>query len=933
MFRSIKSRLLTFILCVALISITVVTVADYLNFRHSLKKQTLAWMSEIAASRKNHILSIMEQLEQQTVGFSMDEVLQKYLMLIDRGEFLRHEYVTALNRDLSEKKKSVNPYIAGIAVADAAGTVIASTSEKTLDADMSGEDEFTRATNGCYVGKPRYDPQLNVKVIPLSAPIFYAQSGEKLGVIVISYDLNVLNSITAQRTGLGETGEIYIVGEDKKMITVSRFIEDAPLEVVVDTEPVRMAIEGGENMVGIYPDYRNIPIAGASAYIPEYKWTLLSEIDVAEAFAPLKWLGIVTGTVGGICTAAASTFAILFAMSMARPIKRLTTDVERFASGDIKARTDVTRRDEIGGLAKGFNVMAGELEKEITGRERREVALRKLSLAVEQSPNVVLITDAQGSIEYVNPRFTQVTGYAPEEVIGKNPRILKSGKTPPEVYKRLWETITSGGEWRGEFCNKKKNGELYWESAVISPIKNAEGVITHFVGSAEDTTERKQAEEKLNQLAYYDPLTGLPNRTLLNDRLTVAIAHAHRSKEGLAVLLLDLDRFKYVNDSLGHSVGDHLLMAVAKTLKTCVREGDTVSRLGGDEFTVLLPGIIHKEDPSRVAKKILEAVRKPLDLGGHTLHTTVSIGISLYPNDGKDVETLLRNADTAMYHVKAKDRNNYQHYTSAMHTKIADRLTLEDDLHKATEREEFVLYYQPQVDVKTGRITGVESLIRWQHPKRGLLSPMEFIHVAEDTGLIIPLSEWVLRTACAQGKSWQDVGLTPLRITVNLSAHTFLHPHLIETVSDALRKTNLAPRLLELEITEGTIMQSIEVTTHRLRELNSLGINIAIDDFGTGYSSLSYIKSFPIQKLKIDKSFVRDITTDPNDAAIVTAIITMAHKLGLAVVAEGVETVAQLEFLRSLECDEIQGYLFSKPVPAEEFEKMLAQDKRLQDMT
>ncbi|HZD60788.1 MAG TPA: PAS domain S-box protein [Anaerolineae bacterium] len=815
---------------------------------------------------------------------------------------------------------------------------------------------------------------------------------------------------------------------------------------------------------------------------------------------------------------------------------------------------------------------------DITERKQAEEQIRKLSRGIEQSPSMFMITDANGDIEYVNPKFTQVTGYALGEAIGKNPRILKSGETPPEEYERLWEAITSGAEWRGEFCNKKKNGELYWESASISPIKNPEGEITHFLavkediterklaeevlseseeryrsiingaaegfwmidpqlktvevngslcemlgytreemlgktplsfvdeenkrifkeqmaripetahrhydivlkskdgnnvyttfnattirdasgnpanafafvtniterklaegalleakermeqlhrvtpsaiftvdkdcvitsfndkatevtgytaseiigrkctvfaldpcigkcrlfanGSAEpiianectikrkdgevrtisknadlvrdingsvtggvesfeDITERKQAEEMIRYMAYYDPLTDLPNRVLLNDRLTLALANAHRNNRMLALLFLDLDSFKTINDTLGHTVGDQLLQDVAGRLRKCLREGDTIARLGGDEFTLLLPQIDHAEDAAKVAQRVVEVLEPPFNFEDREFHVTTSIGIALYPSDGEDAQTLLKNADIALYRAKEQGRNNYQLYTPILNAKAFERLAIENSLRRALEREEFVIYYHPQVDLNSQKVVGMEALLRWQHPDRGLISPSDFIPIAEETGLIIPIGEWVLRTACEQNKAWRDAGYSPIRVAVNLSARQFQQRRLVETIEQILKGTLLESNYLELEITESTIMKDTDAAITTLHRLKEMGIKVSIDDFGTGYSSLSNLKRFPIDTLKIDRSFVRDITVDPDDAAIATAIITLAHSLHLKVVAEGVETFEQMELLHSLECDEMQGYIFSHPLPVEEATELLAGAGRL----
>lgn len=442
---------------------------------------------------------------------------------------------------------------------------------------------------------------------------------------------------------------------------------------------------------------------------------------------------------------------------------------------------------------------------------------------------------------------------------------------------------------------------------------------------AEGRRQRRQAEETVHHQAYYDLLTDLPNRIMFHDRLTLALAQANRYRRMLAVLFVDLDRFKTIIDTLGHAMGDRLLRGVAERLSSCLEEGDTLARLGGDEFVVLLPHIDRVFKAAKQAQKILEVLQPPFHFNEHELHITTSLGISLYPYDGHDPDTLLKNADTALYRAKEQGRNNYQLYTPAMNSRAFERLALENSLRKALERQEFLIHYQPQVDIKTGQIVGIEALVRWQHPDLGLVYPAEFIPLAEETGLIVPLGEWVLRTACAQNKAWQKAGLPPVSVAVNLSARQFQHQNLVETVARVLRETELDPPYLELEITEGIAMQNADFTIVILRGLKEMGVQIAVDDFGIGYSSLSYLKKFPLNTLKIDRSFVHDLTSDANDAAIAHAIIVLAHTLKLNVVAEGVETLEEKNFLQEHACDRLQGYLFSVPLSAEGFEKLLQQ--------
>jgi diguanylate cyclase (GGDEF)-like protein len=444
----------------------------------------------------------------------------------------------------------------------------------------------------------------------------------------------------------------------------------------------------------------------------------------------------------------------------------------------------------------------------------------------------------------------------------------------------------------------------------------------------EDEREASElATVEMEHLAYHDALTGLPNRPLFMDRLILALAQASRSDQKVAVFFLDLDRFKDINDSLGHSTGDALLKAVAERIRRCIREGDTVARFGGDEFTLLIPRIDQVEDAAKIAQKILETLKIPFSIAEHELFLTTSIGISVHPADGMDAETLVRNADTAMYRAKDQGRDNYQLYAPAMNARALERLALENMLRKALSHRELVLFYQPVADMRTKSIVGVEALIRWQHPERGLVSPAHFISVAESSGLIIPIGEWVLHTACRQTKIWQKRIHSDLTVAVNLSARQFQQPNLIEEVAEVLEETGLDPECLELEITESNAMQNAENTIYTLRELKALGVRIAMDDFGTGYSSLSYLKRFPIDTLKLDQSFVREITTVASDAAIATAVISMAHSLNLRVIGEGVETEEQFAFLQKQKCDYIQGYLFSPPQSADSLEAYLLERK------
>ncbi|TCJ11666.1 EAL domain-containing protein [Parasulfuritortus cantonensis] len=568
--------------------------------------------------------------------------------------------------------------------------------------------------------------------------------------------------------------------------------------------------------------------------------------------------------------------------------------------------------------------------RDVTERIRAEEKLRQAAKVFESTTEGVMITALDGKVIAVNQAFTDITGYSEAEVLGGNPRQLKSSRHEADFYRTMWQEIRDKGLWQGEIWNRRKSGEIYPEWLTINTVRDQAGRPINYVGVFSDISAVKQTEAKLNFLAHHDPLTELPNRMLFNDRLEHAIQRAKRESARLALLFIDLDQFKHVNDSLGHPIGDKLLCLVAQVLSASVRAEDSVARLGGDEFVVLLEGIADVDYASDVARKILAALIKPHRLDGHDLVVGASIGISAYPEDGGDAATLLRNADTAMYHSKAEGRNTFRYYSAELTRSARERLTLEGELRQAIERGEFELHYQPQVAVADGAIVGVEALVRWRHRVGGLISPARFIPLAEETGLIVPLGEWVLRTACAQFQAWRnDPSLSPFTLAVNLSPRQFRNKGLVQLVRAILEETGMPPRQLELEITEGAVMEQPEAARSTLLALKSLGIKLAIDDFGTGYSSLAYLRRFPINVLKIDQSFMRDIPNDVGASEIAATIIAMARNLNLKVLAEGVETGDQLAFLMARGCDYSQGYLHSRPLDGDAFAALLRGSPRL----
>ena len=554
---------------------------------------------------------------------------------------------------------------------------------------------------------------------------------------------------------------------------------------------------------------------------------------------------------------------------------------------------------------------------------RHQAVLNKFKQAVEQSASGVVITNAHGEIEYINNKFCEVNGYRPEEVLGRNPRLLKSGETDAAVYEDMWKSLAQGKEWRGEFKNRKKSGEIYWCLESISPIVDKTGAVTHYVAVIEDISDRKFAEATIRQLALYDPLTELANRRLLRERLDQTIAWSARAGKRVALLYLDLDRFKAVNDTLGHHVGDALLKAVARRFDMSLRNSDTLARLGGDEFAVVLGDIDRDEDAETVAEKLLDAVREPFVVEGRELYITVSIGISIYPSDTDNIDTLLRNADVAMYHAKECGKNRYRFFGEGLALELSHQWDIENSLRRVTERGELFLEYQPKMELRTGRIYGMEALLRWNHPTMGRLAPDRFISIAEETGEIEHIGIWVLETACTQAEQWRRKGHA-LILSVNLSAVQFRQRSLHEQVEAVLRRTGLPPTALELEITESAIMDDPDQAIEAMRRIRSLGVSISIDDFGTGYSSLCQLKRLPVSVLKIDRTFIRDIARAMDDMAIAKAVIALAKTMHLSVIAEGVETHEQLVLLDAMECENIQGYYLSRPLPAGAFEVFLS---------
>lgn len=629
----------------------------------------------------------------------------------------------------------------------------------------------------------------------------------------------------------------------------------------------------------------------------------------------------------------ASLAFILFIIvyrKIARHLHSLSVDVVALDPGDLDKRVAIKRPksnthcDELDSLVESINRFLADRKK---SSEQLQIAA-----AAFEAQEGMLVTDANGIVLRINQAFTATTGYSAEDIVGKTPRILQSGRHDATFYRQMRESIARTGSWQGEIWDRHKSGEVCPKWLNISAVRNAEGQVTHYIGTHYDLSERKRAEEKINTLAFYDQLTELPNRALLVEHLNRAMATSLRNNSYGALLLIDLDNFKTLNDTQGHEMGDQLLKQVAGRLKNCVRAEDTVARQGGDEFVVLLPelGLREREVASKaesIAEKILAELNLVYQVGHLHHHSTASIGVTLFKGNGASVDDLMKQADLAMYRAKAAGRNIVRFFDPDMEAIVKVRAEMEDDLRQAIARQQFILHYQPQV-LDDGRITGAEALIRWQHPVRGMVSPAEFIPLAEESNLILPLGKWVLETACDKLAAWSaQPDMAAMIIAVNVSAKQFRQRDFVEQVLTVVEQSGADPHRLKLELTESLLVDNIEETVDKMHRLKAKGIGFSLDDFGTGYSSLSYLKRLPLDQLKIDQSFVREVLSDPNDAAIARTVVALGQSLGLGVIAEGVETEAQRDFLAASGCHAYQGYLFSRPLPETSFEQFV-EDQR-----
>nr|MDP2190078.1 EAL domain-containing protein [Rhodoferax sp.] len=815
---------------------------------------------------------------------------------------------------------SMNPSYTNVAYSDLAGVVVCSAlpppGGKPLNFGQTPSFQKFLKERRFNVGQPFLGPISGKWISILREPIWNERQ-EMVGAVNLPLDLAAFDPhIPTQFLPAGSRYGFF--DEDGTMIWRNRDPES-----LIGTQPqsdaARRIVEVRDG------EFESLAADGVTRYfsvvsMPQTGWIAFVGVPVSEVYAAARQRAITAAAIALAAMVLLLWLATAIARRIARPVAELEKAARAVHGGDLGVRAALGGPREIAAVAKEFNTM-------IEARQRSDVQLRIAATAFE-SQQGMLITDANSVILRVNRAFTESSGYTAEECVGQTPRLLRSGRHDEAFYAGMWESVKHTGGWQGEVWDRHKNGEIYPKWLTITAVKSDDGVVTHYVGTHTDITARKAAEDEIMRLAFYDPLTQLPNRRLLADRLTQALAASTRSRRHGALLFIDLDHFKTLNDTLGHDKGDLLLQQVALRLVSCVREGDTVARLGGDEFVLLLEGLSELAEEAAtqtetVGEKILATLNQPYLLAGYENRSTPSIGITLFTDHQTSIEELLKQADLAMYQSKAAGRNTLRFFDSEMQAIVTAHAALEFDLREALRQQQFVLYYQAQV-LDKGRLTGAEALLRWQHPQRGLVSPAVFIGLAEETGLILPVGHWVLETACAQLAQWAaQPNTSHLSLAVNVSAKQLQQADFVDQVLAVLGSTGANPHRLKLELTESLLLSNVENTIAKMSALKAKGVEFSLDDFGTGYSSLSYLKRLPLDQLKIDQSFVRDILIDPNDAAIAKMVVALADSLGLSVIAEGVETEAQRSFLADLGCHAYQGYLFSHPLPLAEFEELV----------
>ena len=910
---SIKNVWYGLILLVVVIPFIILLIWGGMVFHNTLLEKSLY-------SEKIH-----QDLMQRSV---IQEVTRLATMLENKSDpiayTLTHKRDEVLLFELLKKVISREPSIHVLLLISPDGKII--TGRETYDTGKPSIEALKKHWNGVYGSTEQLSMPLQGKIF-VGATKFHSEGvffrisvpvgnvEQPTAVLLAEIDARIMwrdikRYISVEETAtyvVDDMGRLLIEPEHSQMM-VSDDLSDMPLV---------MAIKEGRqwSLKRNYVNYEGKSVFGSTVNVETLGWHIISEIEQSNILEPIRDLIFKLVSAAVLIVIFFLVLGVSLVQRVVGAIQLISDDFERVERQDFTPSETSSSLKELDSMVNSFNRMVKEIS-------RRQQDLNQAAIVFENTSEGIFITDPEPRIVSINNAFSEITGYKKNEVIGKNPSILQSGRQDAEFYKKMWLSIERDGHWHGEIQNRRKDGDIYTELLSINSFKGKDDNVLQYIGVFTDISNIKETEEKLEYLAHHDPLTDLPNRLLCTMRMEHELQLAKRHERLVAVMFLDLDMFKNINDSLGHVLGDNLLREVTKRLKEHLRDEDTIARQGGDEFVLIMGNLPHRDDVERLAANIVNLFLRPFVIEDHEIFIGASIGVSVFPTDAGDSESLLRNADAAMYKAKEKGRNNYQFYTDDLTRDAYERLSMETYLRRALEKNELVIHYQPQYSLASGKMIAVEALLRWQHPELGLIYPDRFIYIAEETGLIVPMGEWIIEEACTQLRKWQLAGCHPLRMAVNLSARQFWKPGLAKVVNKILEKTGVEACQLDLELTESIIMRDTKITEDTLNEFHNMGVELSIDDFGTGYSSLSYLKRFPITRLKIDRSFVNDIAIEKNGDDMINSIIAMGHCMGLLVLAEGVETEAQLNYLKEHGCDEVQGYYYSKPVPADDLVKL-----------
>ena len=921
----IRNKLTLTFLPLTLITLITLGSLAYSSAKHALTRQVLDNLDSVAAIQKQRIESILEQNHERLLLVSSRTQLRRSLK-----KYLDHpkaEYIDEMNHILSDAGATITDFRA-LFIQTPDGRIVASTQPELIGTVHVNSKLFNDTHNGRRVDLFYRDDDGRLGAY-LAGPLYLGS--KLLGVLVIDSDISNIVASTTDYHGLGKTGETLLIrrngNSDAQFLTPARFDDQAALVRTVSGKstgsPYIQVLLKQDKLLDNASDYTGHAVIAVTRYIDQVDLGLIVQKRTDEAYAPINTLRKLLLSLIVLFSVTVIFISFYIARSITLPISRLTEVATRISNGNLSERADISTHDETGVLANAFNRMTENLIDDINERRQAEEKFQSL---LKSAPDAIVIIEQNGGICLANLQAEQLFGYSSTELLEKPVELLvpdrcfRRTRREPDTFVTEQEPLPRPKD--KELFGVHKNGTEFPIELSLAPIKTHSGLLTTLV--IRDITERKQAEARLVQQANFDTLTGLPNRLLAADRLSQALAHARRKGLNVAVMFLDIDRFKNINDTLGHSVGDRLLTEIASRLSESVHEDDTVARLGGDEFLIILPELEALTSAEIVAENILVALSLPFRLGDRELFTSTSIGITGYPEDSDDPDILLRNADSAMYQAKDAGRNTFRFFTPEMNIQLLKRLEMESQLRYAMSKEELSLHFQPQVDIKNGELVGAEALLRWENPELGNVSPNEFIPLAEETGLITDIGEWVLMQACLTAAAWQQHAPGGIRISVNVSPVQFRNTDLVRTVNNALQASGLPASLLELEITERLLVEDNPNTSRILEDIKHMGVRLSLDDFGKGYSSLSYLKRFPFDVLKIDRDFISGVTTNAEDAALCRAITAMASSLNLLIIAEGVETQEQWRFLDTHGADLVQGYYISRPLKADDFHDFLS---------